>query len=290
MKGPWKWTPALWAQPSHFTKGQLVDVNTKYSGLKHNTTQHNNVCETSKPLHSNFAKLNLVWHNNLNALVPLTEAQMFNQLGDKKRLDLRCIVQVTHFFFLSSGAHHNTDIWLNAFKWSQFLHGFFVCENYFKRVQTSTRFFPIGIREPLRKQIAAYTTRLWHTLASLYTECDHLHSAFLFERPAEHFDDHIFLVWHGLHGKTVCCLWPTSALHCQRCFLICLTRKTFFANNILKLFRLSGDLLFICIHQYHPAVSVTPGTLNLGSWLVASISKWVHYPFRLYVFLFWIGS
>lgn len=125
--------------------------------------------------------------------------------------------------------------------------------------------FSLLAPEPLRKQIAAYTTRLWSTLASLCTECDHLRSALLFERLAEHLM--ITQIFFDMASM------ETSALHCQRCFLICLTRKTFFANNILKLFRLSGDLLFICIHQYHPAVSVTPGTLNLGSWLVASISK-----------------
>lgn len=81
-------------------------------------------------------------------------------------------------------------------------------------------------------------------------------------------------------------LCPPFALLCQHWFWICLTGKTIFANNVLKLCRFSRDSLFICIHQYHPAVSVTPGTLNPGSWLVAFISKRVHYPLQLYVFIF----
>lgn len=66
---------------------------------------------------------------------------------------------------------------------------------------------------------------------------------------------------------------PTLPLLCRRSALICPTAKTSFANHILKLRSFSHDLLFICIHQCHPAATGTPGTLNLGLQLVASIAK-----------------
>lgn len=85
---------------------------------------------------------------------------------------------------------------------------------------------------------------------------------------------------------TISRLCPTFALLCRRSALICPTGQTSFTNNILKLRGLSRDLLFICIHQYHPAATVTPGTLNLGCWPVASITKRVHYPFCCFMSFF----
>lgn len=118
LKGHQSEIPALWTQHCYFTKECLtVDVNTKTVNecknlnSKFSIWHHNN--ETSQ---ADFA-----WHNNLNALLPLMDSQMFNQLGaspfftgrgTKLRLDLRCVVQVTQFFFfLSSGTDHNMNMW-----------------------------------------------------------------------------------------------------------------------------------------------------------------------------------
>lgn len=129
----------------------------------------------------------------------------------------------------------------------------------------------------LKMQITACTTRLWYALASLPSAQPQNAISYTLLYYSEDLHNvwwsHTYCLTWPPWEDTISRLCPTFALLCRRSALICPTGQTSFANNILKLRGLSRDLLFICVHQYHPAATVTPGTLNLGCLLVASITK-----------------